>query len=79
MDTKTGSASTRIGGSMVMLTPANKFTTDQVFTTPWMEDRGVAELVIIVNKYPVEGLYINDKSLDVSTTLVYNSFLGSAV
>ena len=55
---------------MVMLTPTSQFTTDQVFMTPWMDVDGIADLVIIVNTYPVEGLYINDKSLNVSTTLI---------
>ena len=50
-----------------MLTPTNLFTTDQVFRTPWIDTRGIADLVIIVNTYPVEGLYINNRSLDVST------------
>ena len=54
---------------MVMLTPISQFTADQVFMAPWMDDtRVIADLVIIVNTYPVEGLYMNDKSLDVSTT-----------
>ena len=34
-----------------------------------MDVNGIADLVIIVNTYLVEGLYINDKTLDVSTTL----------
>ena len=55
---------------MVMLTPTSQFTNDQVFMTPWMGSVGIADLVIIVNTYPVEGLYINDKPLDVSTTLM---------
>ena len=70
MDTPSGDAHTNSGGSMVVLTPTSQFTTDQVFMTPWMEDRGIADLVILVNTYPVEGLYINDKSLNVSTTLI---------
>ena len=52
---------------MVMLTPTSQFTTDQVFMTPFMGSTGIADLVILVNTYPVEGLYIYDKSLDVST------------
>ena len=79
MDTPSGDAHTKIGGSMVMLTPTSQFTTDQVFTTPWLDDtRGIADLVIIVNTYPVEGLYINDKKIDVSspTSLIHkNIFL----
>ena len=70
MDTPSGDAHTKIGGSMVMLTPTSQFTTDQVFMTPWMDVDGIADLVIIVNTYPIKGLYINDKTLDVSTTLV---------
>ena len=70
MDTPSGDAHTKIGGSLVMLTPTSQFTTDQLFTTPWMDGNGIADLVIIVNTYPVEGLYINDETLDVSTTLV---------
>ena len=70
MDSPSGDAHTKTGGSMVMLTPTSQFTTDQVFMTPWMDDNGIADLVIIVNKYPIEGLYINDKILDVSTAPV---------
>ena len=70
MDTMYEDSHTFIGGSMVMLTPTSQFTTDEVFTPPWMDFNGIADLVIIVNTHPVEGLYINDNTLDVSTTLV---------
>ena len=76
MDTPIGDAHTNSGGSMVMLTPTSQFTTDQVFMTPYMSIQGIADLVIIVNTYPVEGLYINDKPLDVSTTLDLQLQLG---
>ena len=49
-----------------MLTPTAQFSTDQIFPTPSMGIMGIADLVIIVNRYPVEGLYINDKPQDVS-------------
>ena len=58
-----------------MLTPTNHFTTDQVFTPPWMDTRGIADLVIIVNMYPVEGLYINNNTLDVSSLRHWFSLL----
>ena len=70
MDTPTGDAHTYTGGSMVTLIPTSQFTTDKMLTTPWMDTYGIADLVIIVNKYPVEGLYIDEKKLDVCTILI---------
>ena len=64
--TGTGNAHTRIGGSMAMLTPTDRFATDQVFRTPYIQDQAIADLIIIANMYPVQSLYMNDKILDVS-------------
>ena len=60
-------AHTRTSGSMVTLTPVERFSSEQIFQTSFMNSTyGIAVLVITVNTYPVEGLYINNQTLDVS-------------
>ena len=60
-------AHTRTSGSMVTLTPIDRFSNEQIFQTPYIDSTyGIAVLVITVNIYPVVGLYINNQTLDVS-------------
>ena len=51
---------------MIMLTPTHLFTRDEIFRTPYMNSNGIADLIIITNTHPVEGLYLDDLTLDVS-------------
>ena len=67
MDTPSGDSHTNTAGTMIMLTPTDKFTTGQVFKTPDIGPFHIVDLIIITIKYPVEDLYINDKKLDVSS------------
>ena len=69
MDSTDDNAHTRTGGSMMTLTPIDKFSNEQTFQTPYLDlSYGIAVLVVTVNKYPVQGLYINNHTLDVSIT-----------
>ena len=64
-DTADDQAHTRTGGSMVTLTPIDRFSQEQIFQTPYMHSRGISAVVIIVNKFPVNGLFMNNQTLDV--------------
>ena len=67
MDSTENNAHTRTGGSMMTLTPTDKFSTEQIFKSSGLSATyGIGVLMVIVNRYPVEGLYINDQTLDVS-------------
>ena len=67
MDAWFNAARTRTGGSMVTLTPLDQFSNEQIFQTSYLDSMySIAVLVITVNQYPVEGLYINNQTLDVS-------------
>ena len=77
MDSTANAVHTRTGGPMVTLTPVDHFSNEQIFHTPYMSisyDALIAVLVVTVNNYPVEGLYINNQSLDVSMTTGFNLF-----
>ena len=67
MDAWFNAARTRTGGSMVTLTPLDQFSNEQIFQTSYLDSMySIAVLVITVNQYPVEGLSINNQTLDVS-------------
>ena len=67
MDAWFNAARTRTGGSMVTLTPLDQFSNEQIFQISYLDSMySIAVLVITVNQYPVEGLYINNQTLDVS-------------
>ena len=76
-DTADNQAHTRTGGSMVTLTPIDRFSQDEIFQTPYMHYRGISVVVITVNKFPVNGLFMNNQTLDVRivmTILILKSF-----
>ena len=51
---------------MMTLTPVSQFANEQIFQTPYFHSSGIAVLVVTVKTYPVEGLYVNNQTLDVS-------------
>ena len=65
MDSVDDAAHTRTGGSMVTLTPIDNISKEQIFQTSYSDFvYTIAVLVITVDKYPVEGIYINEDNLD---------------
>ena len=60
-----------MGGILVPLTPSDQYSDNLLLTTPYADDKTVAMLSIIVNEYPVENLFLDGDSIDVSHILKY--------